>query len=72
MPHLLAASRTLNRDRGASAVEYGLLVAALAAIVVAAVFAYTNATSGIFFSSCNAFGGVDEQLDCAPAEGPSD
>lgn len=40
-------SRTA-RDRGASAVEYGLLVAAIAAIIVAAVFGLGSLINGVF------------------------
>jgi pilus assembly protein Flp/PilA len=36
------------RDRGASAVEYGLLVAAIAAIIVGAVFALGGLVKGVF------------------------
>lgn len=36
------------RDRGASAVEYGLLVAAIAAIIVAVVFGLGKIVNGAF------------------------
>ena len=36
------------RDRGASAVEYGLLVAAIAAIIVAVVFGLGRIVQGAF------------------------
>ena len=35
-------------ERGASAVEYGLLIAGIAAVVVVAVFAFGGKISGIF------------------------
>lgn len=35
-------------ERGASAVEYGLLVAGIAAVIVAAVFLFGNMISGVF------------------------
>lgn len=35
-------------ERGASAVEYGLLVAGIAALIVAAVFAFGGLVEGIF------------------------
>ena len=43
-----------TQDRGASAVEYGLLVAAIAAIIVAAVFGLGTLVSNVFgnTSSC--------------------
>jgi pilus assembly protein Flp/PilA len=37
-----------DRDRGASAVEYGLLVAAIAAIIVAAAFALGGTMNQVF------------------------
>ncbi len=35
-------------ERGASAVEYGLLVAGIAAVIVAVVFVLGNTLSGVF------------------------
>ncbi|HEU5035942.1 MAG TPA: Flp family type IVb pilin [Nocardioides sp.] len=48
----------LNRDRsadetGASAVEYGLLVAGIAAVIVATVFAFSGTISGLFTDTEN-------------------
>ena len=40
-------------DRGASAVEYGLLIAGIAAIIVAAVFAFGGGARGLFHGSCD-------------------
>ena len=37
-----------TKDRGASAVEYGLLVAAIAAVIVGAVFALGGTVSSAF------------------------
>ena len=42
---------TLRRDEGASAVEYGLLVAAIAAIIVAVVFLLGQRVSTVFDST---------------------
>ena len=39
---------TLRRDEGASAVEYGLLVAAIAAVIVAIVFLLGGKVSSAF------------------------
>jgi pilus assembly protein Flp/PilA len=41
-----------NQD-GASAVEYGLLVAGIAALVVVVVFAFGGVIKGAFQSTCN-------------------
>ena len=43
---------TLRRDEGASAVEYGLLVAAIAAIIVAVVFLLGNRVNSAFSKTC--------------------
>jgi pilus assembly protein Flp/PilA len=42
---------TLRHDEGASAVEYGLLVAAIAAIIVAVVFLLGQRVSTVFDST---------------------
>ena len=49
-------SRRLWRDgrleRGASAVEYGLLIAGIAAMIAVAVFAFGGGSHGMFQDSC--------------------
>jgi len=42
-------------DEGASAVEYGLLVAAIAAIIILVVFALGTYVKGAFKDTCTAF-----------------
>ena len=42
-------------DEGASAVEYGLLVAAIAAIIILVVFALGTFVKGAFKDTCTAF-----------------
>lgn len=48
--------RHLKSDEGASAVEYGLLVAAIAAVIVVVVFALGGLVKGKFNKACN---GID-------------
>ena len=48
------------RDRGASAVEYGLMVAAIAAVIVGVVF-------GFGFAARNLFAETSTCLDAGPA-----
>lgn len=43
-----------SRDRGASAVEYGLLVAGIAAVIVAIVFVFGAKIAAVFTSTCTA------------------
>ena len=44
----------LRHDRGASAVEYGLLVSAIAAVIVAIVVVFGNKVKENFAVTCNA------------------
>lgn len=46
----LIANRT---DEGASAVEYGLLVAGIAALIVTVVFLFGGMVSKVFSGTCN-------------------
>jgi pilus assembly protein Flp/PilA len=43
----------VRKDDGASAVEYGLLVAAIAALIVIIVFALGGLVQGIFKDTCD-------------------
>jgi pilus assembly protein Flp/PilA len=43
-------------ERGASAVEYGLLIAGIAALIVVVVFAFGGVINGIFQNTCNKVG----------------
>jgi pilus assembly protein Flp/PilA len=57
---IIRIRKTLKRDEGASAVEYGLLVAAIAAIIVAIVFVLGNRVKSTFSktNSCISASGV--------------
>ncbi len=50
--------RLVNRkdEKGASAVEYGLLVAAIAALIVVIVFALGGIVQSVFKDTCNKVG----------------
>ena len=51
---IMLAGRRANMDeRGASAVEYGLLIAGIAALIVIVVFAFGGALKGIFTDTCS-------------------
>jgi len=47
---------TLRHDEGASAVEYGLLVAAIAALIVGVVFLLGGKVSSAFADTCSGIG----------------
>jgi pilus assembly protein Flp/PilA len=55
---LLTLRRSIRRtvDKGASAVEYGLMVAAIAAVIVGTVFALGGFVQGTFDKTCSALG----------------
>jgi pilus assembly protein Flp/PilA len=59
-----------NREHGASAVEYGLLVAAIAALVVVAVFAIGNWTNNSFTETCDQLDAVNANPACNEAPAP--
>ena len=48
-------------QRGASAVEYGLLIAGIAALIVVVVFAIGGVLKNIFSSTCNSVGASSGQ-----------
>ncbi len=51
-----------RNDEGASAVEYGLLVALIAAVIVAAVFALGGIVQGAFTDTCS---GISSGATCS-------
>ena len=50
---MLAARTEKMSERGASAVEYGLLIAGIAALIVVVVFAFGGSLTGIFTDTCS-------------------
>ena len=54
-------------DEGASAVEYGLLVAAIAAIIILVVFALGTFVKGAFKDTCDAFANSNTVNSYGPA-----
>lgn len=58
------------KDRGASAVEYGLMVAAIAAVIVAVVFGLGTVVSRTFNDTCTSLAtGTAAPAAGAPADG---
>jgi pilus assembly protein Flp/PilA len=55
---IMLAARTANSERGASAVEYGLLIAGIAALIVVVVFAFGDNLKGVFETTCNSISGA--------------
>ena len=55
--HIMLNARLAKMDeRGASAVEYGLLIAGIAALIVVVVFAFGGVINNIFSTTCNSVG----------------
>ena len=50
---VLNARFARDEERGASAVEYGLLIAGIAALIVTVVFLFGDALTGIFQDTCD-------------------
>ena len=50
---LLNARLSQMEDRGASAVEYGLLIAGIAALIVVVVFAFGGVIKSVFSKTCS-------------------
>jgi pilus assembly protein Flp/PilA len=55
----IEARRIKNEERGASAVEYGLLIAGIAALIVVAVFALGPIVRDAFDKTCDTIGTND-------------
>ena len=53
---LLNARLAKMEERGASAVEYGLLIAGIAALIVVVVFAFGGVIKNMFKNTCNTVG----------------
>ena len=60
------------KDRGASAVEYGLMIAAIAAVIVGAVFGLGGLVSNAFEGTkqCLEDGAAAASPDCAKVDAP--
>jgi pilus assembly protein Flp/PilA len=55
-----------GRDRGASAVEYGLLVAAIAAVIVGVVFGLGKLVHEAFSTTCSTINGkIPSSQNCS-------
>jgi len=63
----MVTRRTLGDETGASAVEYGLIVAAIAAVVVIVLFALGGVVQDLFSETCTT---IDSQVtasaNCTP------
>ena len=53
---LLSARLARYDERGASAVEYGLLITGIAALIAVMVFTFGGVISGVYKATCDAVG----------------
>ena len=60
----IALARTNDEERGATAVEYGLMVALIAVVIIAAVFALGGVLNTSFTETCNAINQAAASADC--------
>jgi len=56
--------RRARSERGASAVEYGLLVAAIAAVIVAVMFIFGGTLKNVFTDTCGNIAGHGSPSTC--------
>ena len=61
---MLAAKKAKMDERGASAVEYGLLIAGIAALIIAVVFLFGGVLNSIFQDTCNSVGASSGNSNC--------
>jgi pilus assembly protein Flp/PilA len=61
---MLDARLARTDERGASAVEYGLLIAGIAGIIVLAVYAFGGGVNSLFTSTCHTFAGQTSAGSC--------
>jgi pilus assembly protein Flp/PilA len=65
--YMRAVRRHVKDDTGASAVEYGLLIAAIAAVIVVVVFALGSVVKNKFNKTCNGVNnGSTSTTACSP------
>ena len=56
---MLDARPETRGERGASAVEYGLLIAGIAALIVVVVFAFGDNLNDLFNGTCDSVNGAE-------------
>ena len=61
---MLDAQKAKMDERGASAVEYGLLIAGIAALIVAVVFLFGGTLNDIFNDTCDSVTASSTTASC--------
>ena len=65
--NFIQTRRATKDEQGASAVEYGLLIAGIAALIVVAVFALGPIVHDAFSSTCDTIATQDDNTNTNPA-----
>lgn len=60
----LLLHRTAREERGASAVEYGLLIAGVCALIVLVVFGFGGVVTHLFSNSCGTITSKVQSANC--------
>ncbi len=61
---MLKARLAKTDERGASAVEYGLLIAGIAALIIVVVFAFGGVLNNVFNNTCGSIAGGGTPASC--------
>jgi pilus assembly protein Flp/PilA len=62
---MLSAQKAKMDERGASAVEYGLLIAGIAALIIVVVFAFGGVLNGVFDDTCGSVANQGNSGTCS-------
>jgi pilus assembly protein Flp/PilA len=62
---MIDAKKAKLDERGASAVEYGLLIAGIAALIVVIVFAFGGVLRSVFHDTCSTVAQSASNQNCA-------
>ena len=62
---MINAKKAQLDERGASAVEYGLLIAGIAALIVVIVFAFGGVLKSVFHDTCASVAVSASNSDCS-------
>ena len=62
---MINARKAKLDERGASAVEYGLLIAGIAALIIVVIFAFGGVLKGVFHDTCASIQGGGTAGSCA-------
>ena len=62
---MLDAHKAKMDERGASAVEYGLLIAGIAALIIVVIFAFGGVLNSVFSNTCGSVAHAGQSGSCS-------